>query len=120
MAMRTKRGIAAAASTVVLIVGGAAAVTAAPAAAGPLPACKKDIVHGAWIETLCSVHDSQAQCEAAKAARGGVYEFFAVTRKGVELIRYHLTCIGPDGGASSTAVVGGTTDGLWHLSHIGP
>lgn len=93
------------------------------AAAEPLPECRS-IARGAWIETLCSVHSTKEQCEAAKQARGGVIVYRPDPSSPSAIIgrpgTLQLTCIGPDGGASATTAVGGTSDGLWHLAHIGP
>lgn len=98
----------------------AAPITAAPA--GAAPDCRT-IAHGAWIETVCGIYPTKDQCEAARTARGGEFRVVgdreALIGHGASR-PFRLTCIGPDGGTSTTASVMGTADGMWHLSHIGP
>lgn len=109
-----------AAAATVLLPALAAPITAAPAAAEP--DCRT-IAHGAWIETVCGIYPTKAQCEAARAARGPLLYTPEPGSRSALIGKpgtLELTCIGPDGGTNSTASVMGTTDGQWHLSHIGP
>ncbi|KXP11552.1 hypothetical protein AXK57_22015 [Tsukamurella pulmonis] len=109
-----------AAASAVLLPALAAPVTAAPAAADP--DCRT-IAHGAWIETVCGIYPTKDQCEAARATRGPLLYTPEPGSRSALIGKpgtLKLTCIGPDGGSSSTTSVLGTSDGQWHLSHIGP